>query len=299
VNLTGIVLTGGKGSRFGFNKLKIKTGPIPLFIDQIFKLSFFCDEIIISTSTNNYPIISSELDKIRGYQKTYILKKIQTLKIKRYLEMNPKNLDKKISTFPDIKTNIRIILDENNTKDSDSAHSKIYSQSHSTGGPIIGIYTSLANSVNFYSIVVAFDMPFISYNLLQSLIYNFTPDSKGPSDSMQDLSHSSYNRVKAARIIKTEKGFEVLCGLYSKDCLGILKENIEKQKYKISDMFNYIDTETILNYQLELNGIDDLNFFNINRIQDYYKFKNLWQKKKKSLNTDISFIETWADFFFR
>lgn len=299
MNLTGIVLTGGKGSRFGFNKLKIKTGPIPLFIDQIFKLSFFCDEIIISTSTNNYPIVSYELDRIREYQKTYSLEKIQTSKIKRYLKTNPENLRKRISTFPDIKTNIRIILDENNTKDSDNASSKIYSQSHPAGGPIIGIYTSLANSIHFYSIVVAFDMPFISYNLLHSLIYNFTPDRKGPDDSMQDTEHSSYNRVKAARIIKTEKGFEVLCGLYSKDCLGILKENIEKQKYKISDMFDYIDIETVLNYQLQLNGIDDLNFFNINRIQDYYKFKNLWQKKKKSQNTEISFIETWADFFFR
>ena len=299
MNLTGIVLTGGKGSRFGFNKLKIKTGPIPLFVDQIFKLSFFCDEIIISTSTNNYPIVFSELDKISEYQKTYNLKKIQASKIKRYLKINPENLCKKISAFPDIKTNIRIIIDENNVKDSDTAGSKIYSRSYPAGGPVIGIYTSLANSTYFYSIVVAFDMPFISYKLLQSLTYNFKPDIKDPGDSMQEPAHSSYNGVKAARIIKTEKGFEVLCGLYSKDCLGILKENIEKQKYRISDIFNHIKTETILDYQLESNDIDDLNFFNINRKQDYYRFKNLWQDKKESSNTDISFVETWADFFFR
>jgi len=292
VNLTGIILTGGKGSRFDFNKLKIKAGSVPLFIDQIFKLSFFCDEIIVSTSSNNYSVVSSELGKIGTYQKKYDLKKLKVPGIKRYLKIDPENLCKKISIFPDIKTNIRIILDENN-----AVGSKKFSRSYPAGGPVVGIYTSLAGAVCFYSIVVAFDMPFISYRLLKSLVYNFVPDTKEKGGSISIS--GNHSGAKAARIIKTGKGFEVLCGLYSKDCLGVLKENIKKQKYKISDIFNYLDTEIIPGYRLRSSKIDDLNFFNINRTQDYYKFRSLWQNKNKSFNTSTSFIETWADFFFR
>ncbi len=299
MNLTGIILTGGKGSRFGLNKLKIKIGSVPLFIDQIFKLSFFCDEIIISTSANNYPIVFSELEKIKKYQEKYDFKKLYTSKIKRYLKMNPEKLGKKIPMFPDINTNIRIILDGNNIGNPDTSGSKKYLRSYPAKGPIIGIYTGLSSAAHFYAIITAFDMPFISYKLLQLLIYNIKADIKESDESIPISAHSGYNRTKAARIIKTEKGFEVLCGLYSKYCLDILEENIEKKKYKISDIFNYLNIDTILNYHLELSGIDDLNFFNINRTQDYHRFKNLWKNKKKSPNMDTSFIEIWADFFFR
>lgn len=280
MNLTGIILSGGRSRRFGFNKLKLKTGPVPMIIDQIFKLSFFCNEIIISTSLDNHQIVFSQLARIRKYQKYYDFKKLQNI------DMNFDNPYKINFTFPDIK----IILDETNDIDLDV---------YSLMGPIIGIYTSLTDSINFYSIVVAIDMPFISYRLLQLLTDDLVPGNKGQDDNMPLPAYPGYKQSKDARIIKTEKGFEVLCGLYSKDCLGILKENIKRQKYKISEILNYIDTETILDYQLELNMIDDLNFFNINRMQDYYKFRNIWQNKKKSLDKNISFTDIWADFFFR
>lgn len=305
VNLTGIVLAGGRSSRFGFNKLKIKVGPVPLFIDQIFKLSFFCDEIIISTSKDDYPIVSSELKKIRIYQKKYNFEKIQDLKKRKYPEIDFKNFYEKTSAFPDIKMNIRIILDESdtnnlNTNNSlDTSNSERPVRNYTGRGPVIGIYTSLAKAAYFYSIVVAFDMPFISYNLLKSLAYGFGLNTEESSNSeLIPISHN-YPKTNDARIIKTEKGFEVLCGLYSKNCLGILKENIGKQKYKISDIFNYLDVEIISINKLKQNGIDSLNFFNINRIQDYHKFKNLWQNNNISSNTATSFVEKWTDFFFR
>ncbi len=295
MNLTGIVLAGGKSSRLGFNKLKTKVGPIPLFIDQIFKLSFFCAEIIVSTSKNNYPIVSSELNKIRIYQKKYNFGEIQASKIKKYLKTNYKNFHGKALTFPDI----RIVLDENNADNSNTGNSGRHTLSQTDRGPVIGIYTSLARATYFYSIVVAFDMPFISYNLLKWLANDVELNIKEQGNNKSTPVSSNYSKVKAASIIKTEKGFETLCGLYSRDCLDILKRNIEKQKYKISDIFDYLDIEIISNNKLEMSRIDNLNFFNINRIQDYYKFKNLWQNKEALLNTGSSFVETWADFFFR
>lgn len=297
VNLTGIVLAGGRSSRFDFNKLKIKVDTVPLFIDQIFKLSFFCDEIIISTSKSHYSIVSSELNKIRIYQKKYNFEKIQASNLK--IDFN--DFAKKNSAFQ----NIRIILDESdvdnlNTSNSlNITNSEKITPSHKGKGPVIGIYTSLANASYFYSIIVAFDMPFISYNLLKSLVYESGINTEEPSSSEPATIPYDYSKKRDAYIIKTEKGFEVLCGLYSKNCLGILKENIGKQKYKISDIFNYLDIEIISINKLKQNGIDSLNFFNINRLEDYHRFKNLWQNKKPPLNTVISFIEIWSYFFFR
>jgi len=297
VNLTGIVLAGGRSSRFGFNKLKIKVNTVPLFIDQIFKLSFFCDEIIISTSKSHYSIVSSELNKIRIYQKKYNFETIQASNLK--IDFN--DFAKKNSSFQ----NIRIILDESdvdnlNTSNSlNITNSEKITPSHKGKGPVIGIYTSLANASYFYSIIVAFDMPFISYNLLKSLVYESGINTEEPSSSEPATISYDYSKKRDAYIIKTEKGFEVLCGLYSKNCLGILKENIGKQKYKISDIFNYLDIEIISINKLKQNGIDSLNFFNINRLEDYHRFKNLWQNKKPPLNTGISFIEIWSYFFFR
>ncbi|MCG2790072.1 MAG: hypothetical protein L6405_09050, partial [Actinomycetia bacterium] len=70
-DLTGVILTGGKSIRLGFNKIQIKINTIPLFIDQIFKLAFFCNEILISTTDNNYEFVENELSKLNNYSNYY------------------------------------------------------------------------------------------------------------------------------------------------------------------------------------------------------------------------------------
>jgi len=296
MNLTGIILAGGKSSRFGLNKLKIKADSVPLFIDQIFKLSFFCDEIIISTSKSNYPIVFSELNKIRIYQKKYNFEKMQTSNLKIDFKDFLKRVTKPL--------NIKIILDESSCSSSviksflNITNPGEFKSDYDRIGPIIGIYSSLINAVYFYSIIVAFDMPFISYNLLKYLIYESGVNIEKISTD-KSVTISNYSRKKDAYIIKSEKGFEALCGLYSKGCINILKENIKKQKYKISDIFTYLDIEIISSKKLESFKIDNLNFFNINLVPDYHKFKNIWRNKKIALGTKNSFTEAWDDFFFR
>ena len=70
-DLTGVILTGGNSIRLGFNKIQIKINTIPLFIDQIFKLAFFCNEILISTTDNNYKFVENELSKLNNYSDYY------------------------------------------------------------------------------------------------------------------------------------------------------------------------------------------------------------------------------------
>jgi len=298
-DLTGIILAGGKSTRPGFNKIEVKIGNVPLFIDQIFKLCFFCNEILISTSENNYEFINREIKKIKKYYIDYY---------------SFCNLDK----IPAVK----IIMDKVRPTQDNSDGNNV------SIGPVSGIKSGLEYAKNPYSLVVAFDMPFITYKYFYLLI---------------DIKNSQ-SKLKDAFIIKTEKGYESLCGIYSKNCLNVISKNIENKKYKISEIFQYSDTliikpvraftkwkpynngenDEINFYKLNNKKIDSLNFFNINTSDDYNYFNKIWnlqlrdfqissnQKFSKQIslkngdkseyNQHISaniFCEKWKYFFYR
>jgi molybdopterin-guanine dinucleotide biosynthesis protein A len=54
MNLTGIILAGGKSSRLGFDKCKIKFDEYTIVESLILKLKQICDEIIISENSNSF-----------------------------------------------------------------------------------------------------------------------------------------------------------------------------------------------------------------------------------------------------
>jgi molybdopterin-guanine dinucleotide biosynthesis protein A len=270
--LTGIILAGGKSSRLGFNKIEIKIASIPLFIDQIFKLSFFCNEILISTTENNYNFVKDELARLNHYYKYF------------YKQCNLKRI-------PDVD----IFKDEESLANSDvDSDGDLKCK-----GPVCGIYNGIKHAQNFYSIILAFDMPFISFRLLNFLT----------------RINNSQNEPVDAFIIKTEKGFEALCSLYSKNCINPILRNIRNKNYKISDIFSSLNTKLILvdeftcefdNYELKnlnqdidsLNNlkIDNLNFFNINTKDDYGNFLTIWNNNHDFLK---DFHIRWKYFFYR
>ena len=251
MNLTGIVLAGGKSSRLGFNKIGIKIGKIPLFINQVFKLSYFCDEILISSSEENFNFLSKELKLLEKYH-TYFNNFIEKIRLPA----------------------VSLLIDDIKIKSGPAFIEP---------GPLLGIYTGLANSKNFYSFVVGFDMPFISYNLLSNII------------KIKDSQKCSRDKCRDIISINTLKGFEALCSIYSKNCIAIIKKNLKSEKYKISDIFSELDTKIITQKELEILNIDELNFFNINTVKDFEKFKNLWA----GTNSEDSFVSRWKEFFYR
>jgi len=256
MNLSGIILAGGKSRRFNFNKIAIKIGKIPLFINQIYKLSFFCNEIWVSTNEKNYAAIHEEIKRIEDYRKYF-------------------NCLEEIKEIPAI----RVIVDEDSFKNKKLTNI----------GPIGGIYSGLNNAKNYYSIVLAFDMPFITYNLLKLLV-------------PRRQSNNNKSKLKDVVAIKTTKGFEVLCSLYSKGCLNIIKRNIGKKKYKVSDIFSEAEVKMISENELECYDIDKLNFFNINTSKDYDAFIRLFSEevlRNDSNNFDNRFCKKWKDFFYR
>ena len=251
MNLTGIVLAGGKSSRLGFNKIEIKIGPVPLFINQIFKLASFCDEILVSSSEENFAILSKELKLLEKYH-TYFNNFIEKIRLPA----------------------VSLLIDDTKIKSG---------LAFIEPGPLLGIYTGLANSKNFYSFVVGFDMPFISYNLFANII------------KIKDSQTCSHDKYKDVICINTLKGFEALCSIYSKNCIAIIKKNLKAEKYKISDIFSELDVKIITQKELEILNIDELNFFNINTVKDFEKFKNLWACN----NSEDSFVSKWKQSFYR
>lgn len=267
MKLTAVILAGGKSSRIGFNKLEIKIGNVPLLIDQIFKLKFFCDEIIISTSIKNSPIIISDIGKINSYKKEFDLAEIG---LSGFLD-------------DDFEKDIKIVLDDEDKKNI---------------GPIMGICKGLETASHPFSIVSAFDMPFISYGLLSFLIFREKRAKKDSKFAPLALRDRKTSLKKDARIFKTEKGFEALCGLYSKRCLPAIKKSIEQKMYKISDFFDLIDIDLIKGKEMASHGIDLINFFNINKSKDFCIFTDLWQNEELLIAPD-TFSRRWSSFFFR
>jgi molybdenum cofactor guanylyltransferase len=251
MDLTGIVLAGGKSSRLGFNKIEIKIGPMPLFINQVFKLAYFCTEILISSSEENFGILSKELKLLEKYH-SYFNDFIDKIKLPI----------------------VSLIIDDTGIKSGLKS---------SEPGPLIGIYTGLVNSKNYYSLVVGFDMPFISYKLLNNLI------------KIKDSQKCSPDKCKDIISINTMKGFEALCSIYSKNCTVIIKKNLKSGKNKISDIFSQLDTKIITQKELEKLNIDELSFFNINTVKDFEKFNNL----RANTSPEDNFVSTWKEFFFR
>jgi len=326
VSFTGILLAGGRSSRFKFNKLNIKVDQVPLFIDQIFKLSFFCKEILISTSKNNSYIISSHLARINEY--FYHFEKIFKLSFMR--KMNLENIFSGDFEIPEIKIieddyknfNRIITGSADNINNINDISNGNYSLEYNSGcpgydvsGPLLGIYSGLKKASYSYSIILAFDMPFVSYRLLKMLTdyIGITKNYSTINFKKKNVKLKKTGEEKDICIVKTNKGFEALCGLYSKNCLNIIRENIRKGDYKISNIFSALTVEVVGENKLKLKNIDNLNFFNINRIGDYRKLIEFWESKvtdvegsaigekplKSVENLKRSFFEKWTSFYFR
>jgi len=250
MDLSGILLAGGKSKRFGPNKIKIISDGVPLIADQIIKLCFFCNEIIISSSRENQDFIRTTLEKIKDYSRM--------LKIPNRVQIPP----------------LKIVLDEN-----------IVIENPTGIGPLAGIYTGLKKSGNDRCLVIASDMPFISYSLLKLLIDTIVENPE--ADSV---------------IVRNKKGIEALCGIYSKNYITIIEESIKSGVYKISKILDELEVKWIDSKGLREEKIDIYNFFNINSKKDIEKFVQIYNKGVNRYGTDHFNSGTgkkWEDNFYR
>jgi len=113
-------------------------------------------------------------------------------------------------------------------------------------GAIVGIYTGLKNIVEEKAFVCGADMPFINFNLVK---YLMSKDGK--------------------IIVPFVRGFpEALHSVYSKNIIPQIQELLNERIYKISELFNFV--ETVYINEREVRQVDKnlTSFFNLNTKKD-------------------------------
>lgn len=252
MDFSGILLAGGKSTRFGINKIKIEFEGIPLIADQIIKMGFFCKEIMVSSSRENSDYIGRVLEKMEQYQKTLLTDK------------DIKQRQKEV---------IRIVIDDEESRPDGRRI-----------GPLAGIYSGLKSAKNKKCLVLASDMPFISYKVLDLLI------------------RTSKKTGKDAVIIRNLKGIEALCGIYSKKYITRMRKNIDKGINKISEVLVGPNVEWIDSMRLRKEKVDIYNFFNINTRDDIKSFEYIRKKGISGVDSEQlnkASRNIWEAFFYR
>lgn len=135
---------------------------------------------------------------------------------------------------------------------------KVISDVIKNKGPLGGIYSGLTYSSKEYNFVLASDMPFVNINLVKYMKNIIGFDAVVPK-------FNSY--------------IEPLYAVYSKNCLPIIKSQLEKNNLKIKNFIDkinvkYIEEDVIKKFD------DGLCFFNINTKEDLEKAKLILNDKK-------------------
>jgi len=130
------------------------------------------------------------------------------------------------------------------------SYEQVVSDLFNQRGLLVGLYSGLRASASRYNLVVGCDMPFLKVELLQY---------------MRDMIDS--NDIIIPRYAKSY--VEPLCAIYSKDCLEVMKRNIEAGILSIRRIFPYLKVKYI--EEKEIKRVDPkLNsFFNINFKEDF------------------------------
>lgn len=118
-------------------------------------------------------------------------------------------------------------------------------------GPLGGIYTALMHSKTEFNLILSCDIPLISTELLSELISKHTDEA-------------------GVTVFASASKIHSLIGIYSKKMLPIIKEAIDSDQLKVTDLLAKIPHQVITieeseNFHLtNSSSADELNDFNIN-----------------------------------
>ena len=118
-----------------------------------------------------------------------------------------------------------------------------YNDIYKETGPIGGIFTALTHSDFDQNLIISCDSPNISHELLSHIIN----ESVGYDITIP------VNNGKSHQLI----------ALYSKNCLPVLKSQIEGKNYKLRDCFSYLNVNLV-----DCEQFSETNFKNINSKED-------------------------------
>lgn len=116
-------------------------------------------------------------------------------------------------------------------------------------GPLAGIYTGLFSIPSENAFFLAADQPFISLPLIR---YMFTK-----------IEHCD------AVVPRSEKGYEPLFCIYTKQCAETIKTMIDSEMYQVSKLFDKIKTTVIPIHEIKRYDPGLQSFINVNTETDY------------------------------
>ncbi len=116
-------------------------------------------------------------------------------------------------------------------------------------GPLGGIYTGLLASRSSHSLVVACDMPFLNTELLHYMV-----ELSGGFDAVVPLLE--------------EEMVEPLHAIYSKNCLGIIKTQLERNQLAVDSILDTVSVKYVKRAECQRLDPQLLSFFNINDHSD-------------------------------
>lgn len=130
-------------------------------------------------------------------------------------------------------------------------------------GLLVGLYSGLKASASQYNLVVGCDMPFLKVELLRYM--------GGKLDS---------NHIIIPRYAKSY--IEPLCAIYSKDCLDVMKRNIEAGILSIKRILPYLKVRYIEEEEIKRVDPDFNSFFNINYKEDLIRAEELIKENESN-----------------
>ena len=122
-------------------------------------------------------------------------------------------------------------------------------------GSLGGVYTGVALSTSFHSLVVACDMPFLNSALLRYII---------------SLSEN-YDVV----VPRVAGKLEPLHAVYSRNCLAPMERLLKRDELRIAEFFNTVKVRYVEDSEIDAIDSQHLSFFNINSEEDLIRANEL------------------------
>jgi molybdenum cofactor guanylyltransferase len=132
---------------------------------------------------------------------------------------------------------------------------------YSSKGPLGGIHSGLTASSSPQAIIVGCDTPFLSVSLLEYMT-QICP---------------AFDIV----VPRIKNEVEPLCAVYSKNCLGPIKELLERDERQIRVLFDMVKVKYVEEDEIDNFDPQHLSFFNINSQKDLELARKLAVDKVK------------------
>lgn len=113
-------------------------------------------------------------------------------------------------------------------------------------GPLAGIHAGLRASQTELNLVLAVDVPFVSFALLQLLIVR------------------ARNSAATVTVPRTKEGWQPLCAIYRSEFVDAAEKALRTGRYKIDALFEAAHTQVISEEELEAAGVSPKMFRNLN-----------------------------------